>query len=105
MFKSECRSAANYLLNDLKRRSKNITDSEPAMDDEIQLDKKGPDTTQERIQSLQGEIDALRQIVCDLLYKNELLRMRLGQAHDNEITFIDRQMILTLLLSGNRDPD
>ena len=74
------------------------------MDDEIQLDK-GPDTTQERIRSLQGEVDALRQIVCDLLYKNELLRMRVGQVHDKEIAFIDRQMILSLLLSGNRDPD
>jgi hypothetical protein len=105
MFESKYRSAAVYLWNDLKRRDRNIADSEPAMDDEIQVDEKGPDTTQGRTQSLQSEIDALRRIVCDLLYKNELLRMRLGQVQDEKITPADRQMIVTLLLSGNRDQD
>lgn len=61
MFELNCRSGASYLRSDLKRRSRNMTDSGPAMDDE------------------------LRRIVCDLLYKNELLRMQLGLVQDSEI--------------------
>jgi hypothetical protein len=56
-----------------------MTDSGPAMDDEVQIDEKG------KSKSLQVEIDELRRIVCDLLYKNELLRMRLGLVQDSEI--------------------
>jgi hypothetical protein len=105
MFESKYRSAAFYLWNDLKIRNKNIAHSEPAMDDEIQVGERGSDPTHERIQSLQSEVDALRRIVCDLLYKNQLLRMRLGQVQDNKVTLGDRQMIVTLLMSGNRDQE
>jgi hypothetical protein len=105
MFESKYRSAEVYLWNDLKIRSRNIADSEPVMDDEIQVDEKGPDPTQGRIQSLQSEVSALRRIVCDLLYKNQLLRMRLGQVQDNKVSLGDRQMIVTLLMSGNRDQE
>lgn len=105
MFESKYRSAAVYLWNDLKIRNRNPADSEPAMDDKIQVDEKGPDSTQGRIQSLQSEVDALRRIVCDLLYKNQLLRMRLGQVQDNKVSLGDRQMIVTLLMSGNRGQD
>jgi hypothetical protein len=61
------------------------------MSNEINCDEARLETLQKRLQSLQVEIDALREIACDLLYKNQLIRMRLERAQWDHLVALDLQ--------------